>query len=67
MASSRNPKPMLGQAKQGALGAQDIPVALGKIPLWAPAEEECVRVSKKEGHCWAVLRLSYSVPAEAMR
>lgn len=58
---------MLGQAKQGGLGAQNISVVLGKITPWAPVEEEYIRVSKKRGHCWAVLRLSYSVPAEAMR
>lgn len=58
---------MLGQTKQGGLGAQYIPAALSKILPWTPAEEESIRVSKKESHCWAVLRLSYSVPAEAMR
>lgn len=58
--------PLVGQAKQGGLGAQKSPVVLGKIPPWAPVEEEHIRVSK-EGHCWAALRLRYFVPAEAMR
>lgn len=40
---------------------------LGKIPPWAPVEEAYIMVSKKRGHRWAVLRLSYSVSAEAMR